>query len=227
MIPTQAQLFSAHGAQRPTLPPMQELTSRISEAQTSAKVLEQILLSTPTVDVPTHELIREFAQRCKLALRSIQGFLATDEATLDEGTTTTLIETNDLLSSALEKHRKAVNEAKEALARQERERDEGEAEGPGEDPFRDQPSPVSPVVRSPCCKWEGFAHAVCEIESTADGKRRAGAVPVLREETESESEEEGPVVSRPVVVRPIPVNPVGVVPARKPAFERAHSGRYM
>ena len=42
---------------------MEELTARIAEAQTSAKLLEQVLQSTPQADVPSNELIKVYLPR--------------------------------------------------------------------------------------------------------------------------------------------------------------------
>ena len=114
-------------AQQSHLPNMEELAARISEAQTSAKLLEQVLQSTPHPEIPQSELIREFADRCRVASRSIQGYIsaATGDGDgggsgggngMDEDTLTTLIMTNDLLTMAVGKHARAV---KEALEKQE------------------------------------------------------------------------------------------------------------
>ncbi|KAH8153424.1 uncharacterized protein LAJ45_02236 [Morchella importuna] len=83
------------------LPSMLELTARISEARTSASLLEQVLQSTPPAEVSTNELVKEFADRCRTATRSIVNYI---QATEDEDTMTTLIETNDLLGLALERY---------------------------------------------------------------------------------------------------------------------------
>jgi len=113
--------------QQSHLPNMEELAARISEAQTSAKLLEQVLQSTPHPEIPQSELIREFVDRCRVASRSIQGYIsaATGDGDgggiggdngMDEDTLTTLIMTNDLLTMAVSKHAHAV---KEALEKQE------------------------------------------------------------------------------------------------------------
>jgi len=110
--------------QQSHLPNMEELAARISEAQTSAKLLEQVLQSTPHPEIPQSELIREFADRCRVASRSIQGYIsaATGDGDgsgsggdngMDEDTLTTLIMTNDLLTMAVGKHARAVQEALE------------------------------------------------------------------------------------------------------------------
>ncbi|KAG0637037.1 hypothetical protein HOY80DRAFT_303314 [Tuber brumale] len=114
--------YSAHQSH---LPNMEELAARISEAQTSAKLLEQVLQSTPHPEIPRNELICEFADRCKVASRSMQRYIsvasgdddgAGDGGGIDEDTLTTLIMTNDLLTMAVGKHARAV---KEALEKQE------------------------------------------------------------------------------------------------------------
>jgi len=112
--------------QQSHLPNMEELAARISEAQTSAKLLEQVLQSTPHPEIPQSELIREFADRCRVASRSIQGYISAGtgggdggsggDTGMDEDTLTTLIMTNDLLTMAVSKHANAV---KEALEKQE------------------------------------------------------------------------------------------------------------
>ncbi|PUU83700.1 hypothetical protein B9Z19DRAFT_1060808 [Tuber borchii] len=113
--------------QQSHLPNMEELAARIAEAQTSAKLLEQVLQSTPHPEIPQSELIREFADRCKVASRSIQGYISAatgsgdgggsgGDSGMDEDTLTTLIMTNDLLTMAVSKHALAV---KEALEKQE------------------------------------------------------------------------------------------------------------
>jgi hypothetical protein len=97
-----------------TLPSAEELAARISEANTSASLLQQLVQSTPGTEIPSHELIKEFSDRCKLAIKSIQTYISADDPPPDSDTLTTLIETNDVLSIALEAHRKAVAAALQA-----------------------------------------------------------------------------------------------------------------
>lgn len=152
----------------PGLPPITELVARISEAQTSASLLTQVLQSTPQVEVPTNELVKEFADRCKAASRSMVAYISADPPP-DEDTLTTLIETNEVLGGALATWRKVVNEAQKAALEAGRGRGDSARivdvidVGPGfleeEHDRRGQgpPSPVSPVVstRIPCVLWEG------------------------------------------------------------------------
>ncbi|KAK6332036.1 hypothetical protein TWF718_002574 [Orbilia javanica] len=98
------------------LPPPEELAARISEAQTSAKLLMQILQSTPTSEILSNQLITEFADRCSAASRSIQMFIEADSpAPPDESTMLTLFETNEQLATSLSRHQLAVFSAKQQL----------------------------------------------------------------------------------------------------------------
>jgi len=164
MPPRAGSSYSAPSA-RPHLPPPTELAARISEANTSAKLLTQLVQSTPQAEVPDNALIREFADRCKLAARSMHAYIAAEEpAPPDADTLTTLIETNDVISIALEGHRKAV-----AAALREREQfaavgnarvgDVGEVpmspvmHGARDARERRGSSPVSPMVSSCSCSY--------------------------------------------------------------------------
>jgi hypothetical protein len=94
------------------LPAPHELASRIEEAKTSGKLLTQVLQSTAPSEVLRNDLIREFAERCQSASRSLQGYINADDPAPDEETLLTLIETNDGLAAALSKHSRAVLQAR-------------------------------------------------------------------------------------------------------------------
>ena len=98
------------------LPPVQELAGRIEEAKTSAKLLLQVVRSTPASEVLDNELIKEFAERCQSASRSIQGYIHADNPPPDDDTLLTLIETNDQLTLAMSKHQRAVLQARKSLS---------------------------------------------------------------------------------------------------------------
>ena len=98
------------------LPSPPELASRIEEARTSAKLLLQVVQSTPSREILNNELIAEFAQRCQSASRSIQGYINCDDPAPDDETLLTMIETNEQLSTAMSKHQRAVLTARKALA---------------------------------------------------------------------------------------------------------------
>jgi hypothetical protein len=98
-----------------TLPPPAELAQRVEEARTSAKLLQQLVASTPQAELRDNELIREFADRCQAAQRSVQGYAAADGPQApDDDTMQTLIETAEQLSLALSKHSRALLQARRA-----------------------------------------------------------------------------------------------------------------
>jgi hypothetical protein len=98
-----------------TLPPPVELAARIEEARTSAKLLLQLVQSTTPAEMFSNDLIKEFAERCQAAQRSVQGYINCDNPAPDDDTMLTLIETNEQLSVALSKHQRAVLQARKAL----------------------------------------------------------------------------------------------------------------
>ncbi|KAL2863756.1 VHS and GAT domain-containing protein [Aspergillus lucknowensis] len=98
-----------------SLPAPDELVSRISEAKTSAKLLTQIVQSTPPTDMLSNDLIQEFSGRCRRASRAIQNYIHATNPPPDEDTLLTLIETNDELSVALSKHQRAILQARKLL----------------------------------------------------------------------------------------------------------------
>ncbi|KAH7055867.1 hypothetical protein B0J12DRAFT_569198, partial [Macrophomina phaseolina] len=110
---TPAQGFSGNrGSSRHSrgLPSPSELAARVEEARTSAKLLLQLIQSTPPEELANNELVKEFGERCQQAQRSIQNYInaATEDSTqADDETMLTLIETNEQLSLALTKHQRA------------------------------------------------------------------------------------------------------------------------
>jgi hypothetical protein len=103
-----------HSTNRP-LPPPQELSSRIEEARTSAKLLTQLVQSTPPAEFDQNDLIREFGDRCLSASRSIQGYISSQNPAPDDDTMLTLIDTNDQLALAMSKHQRGILQARKAL----------------------------------------------------------------------------------------------------------------
>lgn len=97
------------------LPEPVELAGRIEEARTSAKLLLQLVQSTPPTELIGNDLVKEFAERCTSAQRSIQGYIACDNPGPDDDTMLTLIETNEQLSLAASKHQRAVLQARRAI----------------------------------------------------------------------------------------------------------------
>jgi len=97
------------------LPPPLELSGRIEEARTSAKLLLQLVQSTLPTELLSNELVKEFSERCVSAQRSIQGYINCDNPPPDDDTMLTLIETNEQLSLAASKHHRAVLQARRTL----------------------------------------------------------------------------------------------------------------
>jgi hypothetical protein len=102
----------SHRSRTRGLPPPIELAGRIEEARTSAKLLLQLVQSTPANELIGNELVKEFAERCTTAQRSVQGYIACDNPAPDDDTMLTLIETNEQLSLAASKHQRAVLQAR-------------------------------------------------------------------------------------------------------------------
>ncbi|KAF1995304.1 hypothetical protein P154DRAFT_548568 [Amniculicola lignicola CBS 123094] len=110
----QSQNFSgsrSHSTSR-SLPTPVELAGRIEEARTSAKLLLQLVQSTPPQELLGNELVKEFSERYISAQRSMQGYINCDSPPPDDDTMLTLIETNEQLSLAASKHQRAVLQAR-------------------------------------------------------------------------------------------------------------------
>jgi hypothetical protein len=97
------------------LPPPVELTARVEEARTSAKLLLQLVQSTPPNELLENDLVKEFADRCLVAQRSVQNYINCDNPSPDDDTMLTLIETNEQLSLAASKHQRAVLQARRIM----------------------------------------------------------------------------------------------------------------
>jgi hypothetical protein len=74
--------------------------------------------STPPSEALGNELIKEFADRCLSASRSIQGYINAEDPAPDDDTLLTLIETNDQLTLSMSKHQRAILQARKTLASQ-------------------------------------------------------------------------------------------------------------
>lgn len=102
------------------MPDPVELASRLEEARTSAKLLEQVVMNTPPGDFLGNELIKEFADRCQSASRSIQGYMVSENPAPDNDTMENLIDTNEQLQTALNQHRRALLSARKQMGLGER-----------------------------------------------------------------------------------------------------------
>ncbi|KAK3949253.1 hypothetical protein QBC32DRAFT_40854 [Pseudoneurospora amorphoporcata] len=97
------------------LPDPVELANRLEEARTSAKLLEQVVACTPPPEILSNDLIKEFADRCTSASRSIQGYMSATDPAPDNDTMESLIDTNEQLQQSLNHHQRAVLNAKKQL----------------------------------------------------------------------------------------------------------------
>ncbi|KAK3116771.1 hypothetical protein LTR53_002537 [Teratosphaeriaceae sp. CCFEE 6253] len=103
------------GYSRHQLPPPFELASRVEEARNTAKILMQLIQSTPPDEVMANELIKEFSERCQSAQKSMHGYIGCDSPPPDDDTLQTLIETNEQLSLASSRYQRAVLAARRAM----------------------------------------------------------------------------------------------------------------
>ncbi|KAF2843822.1 GAT-like domain-containing protein, partial [Patellaria atrata CBS 101060] len=97
------------------LPPATELAARIEEARTSAKILDQRVDIVDKSEIMGDELVKEFADRCQAAQRSIQGYINADNPPADDDTLQTLIETNDKLSHSQSKYQHKILQGRRHL----------------------------------------------------------------------------------------------------------------
>lgn len=72
--------------------------------------------STPPSEILNNDLIKEFAERCQSASRSIQGYINAEDPAPDNETLLHLIDTNDQLTLAMSKHQRAVLQARQAIS---------------------------------------------------------------------------------------------------------------
>lgn len=100
---------------QPGLPPPSELAARVEESKTSAKLLLQVIQSTPEDQVLSNELIKEFGNRCQSAQRDMQQYINSENPPPDDDTMQTLIETNEQLSLACSKFHRAVWAARKSM----------------------------------------------------------------------------------------------------------------
>ncbi|KAI1451597.1 hypothetical protein F4805DRAFT_471537 [Annulohypoxylon moriforme] len=126
-----SQNYFARSHSNRKLPSPVELASRLEEARTSAKLLQQVVTNTPPVEVLSNDLIKEFADRCTSASRSIQMYMTAEDPAPDNDTMESLIDTNEQLQASLSLHQRAMLNARKIVAVM--------------DPQPDHQEPVSPV----------------------------------------------------------------------------------
>ena len=140
----QQNYFSRPHRPRNALPPPSELAQRIEEARTSAKLLSQVVGTTPTNEMLSNELIKEFVERCQSASRSVQAYIHADSPPPDEDTLLTLIETNDQLATAMSKYQRALLEARKRMGSTSSPQPPANARGPYEAPTECAAPPSGP-----------------------------------------------------------------------------------
>ncbi|KAI0105762.1 hypothetical protein GGR51DRAFT_184996 [Nemania sp. FL0031] len=111
-----SQNYFARGHSNRRLPEPVELAGRLEEARTSAGLLQQVVTNTPPGEILGNDLIKEFAERCQSASRSIQGYMASENPAPDNETMESLIDTNEQLQNALNLHQRATLNARKHVA---------------------------------------------------------------------------------------------------------------
>lgn len=111
-----SQNYFARNHSNRRLPEPVELAGRLEEARTSAGLLQQVLTNTPPGEILGNDLIKEFAERCQSASRSIQGYMASENPAPDNETMESLIDTNEQLQTALNLHQRATLNARKHVA---------------------------------------------------------------------------------------------------------------
>ncbi|KAL7621207.1 hypothetical protein AAE478_008524 [Parahypoxylon ruwenzoriense] len=111
-----SQNYFARSHSNRKLPDPVELASRLEEARTSAKLLHQVVTNTPPVEVLSNDLIKEFADRCTSASRSIQMYMTAEDPSPDNDTMEHLIDTNEQLQASLSLHQRAMLNARKVVA---------------------------------------------------------------------------------------------------------------
>ncbi|KAI5921736.1 GAT domain-containing protein [Camillea tinctor] len=98
------------------LPDPVELASRLEEARTSANLLQQVVANTAPGEVLDNDLIKEFADRCLSASRSIQMYMRAEDPSPDNETMESLIDTNEHLQNSLNLHQRSMLNARKHVA---------------------------------------------------------------------------------------------------------------
>lgn len=107
-----SQNYFARSHSNKCLPDPVELANRLAEARTSAGLLTQLVANTPSTEVLNNDLIKEFADRCLSASRSIQGYMTAENPGPDNETMESLIDVNEELQQALNSQKRAMLSAK-------------------------------------------------------------------------------------------------------------------
>ncbi|KAI1370743.1 hypothetical protein F4677DRAFT_437704 [Hypoxylon crocopeplum] len=111
-----SQNYFARSHSNRKLPSPIELAGRLEEARTSAGLLRQVVTNTPPVEVLNNDLVKEFADRCTSASRSIQMYMTAEDPSPDNDTMENLIDTNEQLQASLSLHQRAMLNARKLVA---------------------------------------------------------------------------------------------------------------
>lgn len=151
------------------LPNPVELASRVEEARNSAKILLQLLQSTPPAELVVHELIREFNDRCQAAQRSMQSYINCNAPPPDHDTMQTLIETNEQLGLATSRYQRAMLAARRALG------SNASSAAPSPQPQQEQQQPLGGPTDSSNNVYSAFAPAPTSTTTQPTSTNAAGA----------------------------------------------------
>ncbi|ROW10425.1 hypothetical protein VMCG_01728 [Cytospora schulzeri] len=110
-----SQNYFARSHSNKRLPDPVELANRLEEARTSSNLLTQLVANTPSTEVLDNDLIKEFADRCLSASRSIQGYMTAENPSPDNETMESLIDVNEELQQALNNQKRAMLSARKEL----------------------------------------------------------------------------------------------------------------
>lgn len=180
----------AHSNKR--LPNPVELANRLEEARTSANLLSQLVANTPSTEVLENELVREFADRCLSASRSIQVYMAADNPGPDNETMEALIDVNEQLQQALNNQKRAVLSARKELGI------DGRSQNPSPQPSETNES-SRPTISGPTGSFGGAPASPRKRES-GKGKGRQAPSNTMSEYVPPPP---GPPPGRPDLVSPI------------------------
>ncbi len=163
----------AHSNNR--LPEPVELANRLEEARTSAKLLEQLVASTPPTEMFQNDLVKEFANRCISASRSIQGYMTAENPGPDNETMESLIDTNEQLQQALNQHQRAVLYARKQLGLNERSNEPSPARGSPVDSDSSRPGGGSSSFQAPPAPPPRSNATLPDRKPASNGKGKATA----------------------------------------------------
>ncbi|KAK7743769.1 hypothetical protein SLS53_003788 [Cytospora paraplurivora] len=110
-----SQNYFARSHSNKRLPEPAELANRLEEARTSANLLTQLVANTPSTELLDNDLVKEFADRCLSASRSIQGYMVAENPSPDNETMESLIDVNEELQQALNSQKRAMLSARKEL----------------------------------------------------------------------------------------------------------------